>query len=385
MTKQYTIAFFASAILLIGVLVGYGIYVNGTSNAHVAKMAASQYFKVKSSPVSYREIAPVVSFSVVNIYAPKMTDVHFEIDGTLVGLYVKPGDRVRAGQLLGELDNNELPAEVLQAEGKVRAAEANVIKWGNMTRRYQSLVAQNAVSLQQLDEAVTSLGAAEGELAAAQAYYAQLSGRLGKRQIVAPFDGDILQVYHTQGTVVRNGGSLVMLGELSSLFFRNNVSNDILAQLQPLTGTFRLAVKRTEVMEKAYIASTTAGSSGGNDFELQITEVTPPLNVPAQYRTVMYKINNAAGLLEPGTYYQAKIYGTSKRQVLAVPRDAVIGDTEPYVFVIGSDSRLERRPVSAGIRDDEYVEVLEGVQENELVAVTGKDTELTPGMKVQLL
>lgn len=386
MTKRYALAFFASAIILIGLLVGYGFYVNSTSSAHVAKMAASQYFRVGAASVLYREIAPVIYLSVVNIYSPKMSDVHFEINGTLVQVYVKPGDRVRAGQLLGEIVNNELPSEVRQAEGKIRSAEANVVKWDHTLERYQSLVAANAISLQQLDEAVTSLRVAEGELASARAYHGQVVTRLGGQQIVAPYDGDILQVYHAPGAVVRTGDSLVMIGELASLYFRNNVASELLEQLQPLTGVFKLAVKRSEVMEKAYASTIKAGNSGGgNDYDLQIAEVSPPLDIPAQYRTVMYKINNPTGLLEPGTYYQAKIYGTSKRQVLSVSRECVRGDAESYVFVVGPDRRLEQRPVQTGIRDDKYVEILSGLQENETVAVAGKDAELAPGMKVQVI
>ena len=121
MKKRYAYVFFASAIILIGLLVGYGIYVNTSSSAHVAKMAASQYVRVRSAPVLFRDIAPIVYFPVVNIYSTKILDVHFESDGSIVQVYVKPGDRVKAGQLLGEIFNSGLSAEVLQAEGKVRS------------------------------------------------------------------------------------------------------------------------------------------------------------------------------------------------------------------------------------------------------------------------
>jgi multidrug efflux pump subunit AcrA (membrane-fusion protein) len=170
------------------------------------------------------------------------------------------------------------------------------------------------------------------------------------------------------------------------LYFRNNVASDILEQLRPLTGSFKLAVKRNEGTEKAY-ASTLKGVNpgGGNDLDLQIAEVSPPLDTPAQSRTVEVKINNSSGLLEPGTYYQVKIYGTGKQRVLSVPKDSIAGDAEPCVFVIGPDGRLERRTVKTGIRDDEYVEIQSGLAENETVAVAGKDTVLEPGTKVQAI
>ncbi|HBS61058.1 MAG TPA: hypothetical protein DEA44_17565 [Firmicutes bacterium] len=385
MTKRYALTFFGSAIILICLLAGYGIYVNVTSSAHVAKMTAAQYIRVKSAPVLFREITPAVYFPVVNIYSPNMLDVHFQLDGILTSIFVKPGDRVRTGQLLGEIVNNELLPEVLQAEGKVRAAEANAVQWNNTLRRYQILAAQNAISRQKLDEAVASLSAAEGELDSARAYHGAMVTRLGKQQIMAPCDGDVLQVYHAPGAVVRNGDSLVMIGELASLYFRNIAASDMLEQLQPLTGEFKLAVQRSGTMEKVYASALKGDAGGGNDFDLQIAEISPPLDTPAQYRTVMYKINNASGLLEPGTYYQVKIYSTSKRRALCVPRDAIMGDAEPFVFVVGPDSRLEQRPVRTGIRDDEYVEVQAGLAENETVVVVGKYAEFVPGMKVHTI
>jgi len=312
-----------------------------------------------------------------------MLDVHFELDGILTAIFVKPGDRVRAGQLLGEIVNHELPSEVLQAEGKVRAAEANAVQWDNTVRRYQILAEQNAISRQKLEEAIASQSAAKGELDSARAYHGAMLTRLGKQQITAPCDGEVLQVYYAPGAVVRKGDSLVMIGELASLYFRNNIASDMLEQLQPLTGEFKLTVQRKGIMEKAYAVASKGNAGGGTDFDLRIAEVSPPLDVPAPYRTVMYKINNISGLLEPGTYYQVKIYATDKRRALCVPQDAIMDDAEPFVFVVGPDSRLEQRPVRTGVRDDEYVEVQSGLAENEIVVVVGKYAEFAPGMKVQ--
>ena len=54
-----------------------------------------------------------------------MLDVHVKLDGTITRLYVSPGDQVKAGQLIGEITNDELPSQVLQAEGKINEARAN--------------------------------------------------------------------------------------------------------------------------------------------------------------------------------------------------------------------------------------------------------------------
>ena len=385
MTKRYGIVFFTGAIILVGALISYGIYINYTSNAHVAKMAAAQYFRVEGALVQQRGIQPAMYFTSANIYSLQMSDVHFTLDGTITKIYVKPGDQVKTGQLLGEFINNEIPSQILQAEGKIRVAEASVAKWGNTLRRYQSLLSQDAISQQQIDEVVSNLQAAKGEMSSAQAYRDQLASRLENQQITAPYDGDILKIYHPPGAIVRIGDSLAMIGNLSTLYFQTTITSASLQQLQSLTGNFKLAVKDNQVIDKAYNSYIRGEELSEKDFPVQIAEVTPRLDVPAQYRNVLYKITNSSGRLEPGVYYQLKIYASDTRQVLSVPQEAIITDeAEPHVYVINSESRLEKRQIRTGIRDDNNVEVKSGIKENEIVAVSGKEGGLRPGMKVQL-
>lgn len=385
MTRRYAIVFFTSAIILVGALIGYGIYINYTSNAHVAKMAAAQYFRVEGARVQHQTIEPSMYFSFANIYSQQMSDVYFMLDGTITNIYVKPGDQVKAGQLLGEYTNSEIPSQILQAEGKIRVAEASVVKWENTVKRYQSLLSHNAISRQQTDEALSNLQAAQGELFSAQAYRDQLISRLENQQITAPYDGDILKVYHSPGSIVRTGNALAMIGNLSVLYFDTTINNEQWQQLQPLSGHFRLTVKDNQVTDKVYNSYIRGERENERDYAVQIVEVIPKMDVPARYRKVRYKITNSSGRLEPGVYSQLKIYAAQTRTVLAVPQEAIFADEdEPYVYVINAESSLERRQIVAGMRDDSYVEVVGGLKADELVVVSGKEGGLRPGMRVQL-
>jgi len=376
-------------MMIIVALVGYGIYINYTSGKHVAKMTAAQYVRVRGATVAYREIRPVIYFPAINLYAPKMSDMHFQLEGTITRIYVKQGDRVQPGQLLAEIVNNEMAAQVLQAEGKISSAESSVIRWGNMRNRYKMLEGIGGVSRQQIEEVESNLQSAQGELAASKAYRDQLVTRLGYQQLVAPYEGDILKIYHAPGAVVRSGDSLLLIGELSSLYFRSKIADSEFEQLQLLAGAAQIAIKSNELGDKAYAAVSQEAVNAGqaSEFAVQITEVAPPPEVSASYRTVVFQINNAAGLLEPGTYHQAKIFPKEQRRVMAVPKEAIVEEKQqPTVFVIGADSRLELRHIKTGVRDENYVEVLEGVSENETVLIsTDEDDEFSPGMKVRLV
>lgn len=60
------------------------------------------------------------------------------------------------------------------------------------------------------------------------------------------------------------------------------------------------------------------------------------------------------------------------RQVLSIPRAALIGESEPRVLVVDADNRPQERKVRTGIRNDEYVQILDGLLEGERVVVSGK-------------
>jgi macrolide-specific efflux system membrane fusion protein len=385
MTKRYGIIFFASAIILIGSLVGYGIYVNTTSSAHVAKMAASQYFRVGGAKAVLREMSPVMELGTVNIASTQLADVPFQLNGTLTQILVKPGDKVQAGQLLGEIVNDELPSEIQQAEGKVRSGEASIAKINSLLKINEALANQGAIPRQQYADTLSDLTVANAELDVAKAYQQQVTTRLAGQRIVAPFAGKVLKVYQTEGSVVQAGQSLAMVGDLSAMFMSLKLPNARVEQITALAGKVKLAVQESKLKDTVYASSTSSSqTTGDSDYAVQIMQVDPPLKNPAQYRTVLFKINNSEGLLEPGTYDQTKIYGTNQQKVLAVPLNALQGEDEKFVYVVTPESLLEQRPVKLGLQDDVYVEVKSGLVEGDTVVVSGGEGGLSAGMQVRL-
>ena len=374
-----------AVILLVGSLVGYGLYVNVTSSAHVDKLAAAQYSRVIGARAAYRDIAPVLEIPALYLQSSWMLDVNVKLEGTVSRLHVNPGDQVKAGQLIGELVNDELPAQILQAEGKINEAKANLVKYNNTLTRYQSLVNAAGISKQQLDEAIANQAAGAALVMSAEATRDQLLSRLAGQKIFAPRDGDILKLYTKEGAFMRAGEAMVMIGDFATLSARENMRQEMLEKLLPLDSTFQLVLPENRTISKSYASNyRQEGATGELSFAIRLDKINPPLEVAAPYRSVVWQVENAGGLLEPGTYYRAKIYGTKKRRALTVPRKAVTGKTAYKVFVIAADGRLTERVVRTGIHDDEYVEIAEGLQEGDVVALTGLEG-LQPGAKVQVV
>ncbi len=385
MKSRYFIFFLLSVILLVGSLVGYGIYVNVSSHAHVDKLAAAQYSRVIGTKAAYRELIPVLNVSTLNLQSAWMLDVHAKLEGTITKLYVTPGDQVTAGQVLAEVVNDELPSQILQAEGQVNQAKANLIKYESTLRRYQNLVSSGGISKQQLDEAIANEAAGVAQVVTAQAAREQIASRLVGQRIVAPRNGDILKVYSKEGAFIRTGESIVMIGDFSVLLARENIRHEFLEKLLPFNSNFKLVLPDNQPVSKAYAATFhKANPSGERSFDIRLSKVEPELSIPSRYRSVTWQVENSGGELEPGTYQQVKIYGTEKRQVLAIPRVAVNGEKDLWVFIVSQDDKLMERHIRTGIQDDEYVEILEGLQEGDVVVVSSREG-LLPQLKVQVM
>ncbi len=385
MTTRNIMIVMISVILLVGSLVGYGLYVNVSSSAHVEKLAAAQYSRVIGAKAVYRDIVPVLEIPALYLQSSWMLDVNVKLEGTVSRLHVNPGDQVKAGQLLGELVNDELPSQVLQAEGKINEARANLIKYNNTLTRYKALVDAAGISKQQLDEAAANQAAGAAMVMSAEATRDQLISRLAGQKIFAPRDGDILKLYTKEGAFMRAGEAMLMIGDFSTLSARENMRQEVLEKLLSLDSAFQLVLPENRTISKSYASNyRQEGATGELSFAIRLDKINPPLEVAAPYRSVVWQVENAGGLLEPGTYYRAKIYGTKKRRVLTVPRKAVTGKTALKVLMIAADGRLAERTVRIGIQDDEYVEIIDGLQESDVVALTCLEG-LQPGTKVQVV
>jgi RND family efflux transporter MFP subunit len=385
MNSRYVISILAGIIILTAALVGYGIYVNAISSAHVDKMAAAQYVSVITDKAAYRNLAAVIDLPVLRLYPVWMSDIRSEVAGRLTDLRVAPGDKVKAGQILGAVQNMELPSQLLQAESKINQARANYVRWENTLRRYQSLVAVGAVSKQQLEEAQANRDAAAAEMESNIAGRDQVMINQQSQTFVAPRDGDILQLYHAPGTLVGKDQALMLIGDFSTMTARTNMRDDILTQLLPLKSRHKLLVGRDVLADRTYPARFQGGYAQGQPvLGITLEEVDPPLEIPSVFRSVKWIIDNPSNLLEYGTYYQVIVQRDQPESMLSVPQAAVMGEQEQSVYVVAPDNRLELRIVKTGRRDATYVEVREGLREGDLVVVSGK-VGLAAGMKVRVV
>ena len=135
------------------------------------------------------------------------------MDGRIDRLLVEEGDVVKAGAVVAVLDTNELAAQVLQAEGTLLAAQANLEQAELDLRRTEPLARQGAVSAQALDAARIKRDLNIGQVRSAEGNMALLKARLDNANIVAPRDGTVVKRIVQAGSYTKAGSAIITLAD----------------------------------------------------------------------------------------------------------------------------------------------------------------------------
>jgi len=135
--------------------------------------------------------APFYDEYPATVTALNQIDLRPQVSGYITGLYFKDGDRVRKGQKLYSIDQQQYEANYQQAEANVQVQETNLLKAQKDADRYHMLDKQDAIAKQQVDYADASLEAAKKQLEAAKANMRAVQTSVRYTTIEAPFDGTI--------------------------------------------------------------------------------------------------------------------------------------------------------------------------------------------------
>jgi Cu(I)/Ag(I) efflux system membrane fusion protein len=170
----------------------------------------------------------------------------------------------------------------------------------------------------------------------------------------APVSGVVLEKKAVQGMRFMPGEMLYQIADLSSVWVIAEVPEQDIGQLQ--------LGSHTQVIVDAYPNST---------FDGKVSFIYPILNSATRTVQVRLDIANQNGLLKPAMFATAQIAVGKGNKVLSVPTSAVIDSgTRQVLLVRLAEGHFEPRSVSLGVRNNNYVEVLDGVAEGEQVVTT---------------
>jgi RND family efflux transporter MFP subunit len=380
MKKYYFIITFL--ILIVSALfIGWGVYLNKTSDSHIETMLAARAVSLSGVKVSYREICPELYLDYIGLRTRNQADAISQIDGLITKMYVSQGQEVKQGQPLCEVVNDNISLQISRADTDVAKAEVAYLQSVNTVGRNQRLAAEDAISTSELETSISQMKASKAELDAAKIAKKQAEQQKGSQTVPAPLSGAVIVVYQQAGNYVSKGSPIVMIADFTRMYFTALVDDTKLSNILSGKGKFSLYTDLGNMTEKALDSAAKSSFSEDTAFDVEISSIAPPLSENVPIRSLTCEIDNRLGVMELGMYTDIIIRDDTPKRVLTVPLNTLLDRENPKVWVSDSGSRLALREIKTGVYDSEYVEVLEGLGEGDIV-ITSSTSGLEPGVKV---
>ena len=380
--------FFVAIILVVVLLTIFGIMINVISNRHIAQKIAKNHNTLKSTYAEYREINSMADNVNMAASMPWSVDVQSQIDGTVVHMLVKHGDIVKAGDILCYVENKNLEISVAGAEADISEARINLRNLELNVNRNTQLLAQEAVSQAEYDTSVAKRDAMRDHIASLETKKAGLMEQQNKLVIRAPQDGVVIRIYTKEGTYLSPGRAILLLGKTDNLQVRFGLSLEQAQRLmhhgaQELTMEIpdELLSYRIYPVDKEYVKE-----QAHNVFSIKKLRLIPDLDSGASSYTLYGEVENGGQYLEPTTYNKVKLCSSSTHEVLSVPREAVKkaeDNQRDCVYLLDDNNRVMVRQVVCGIKNENYVEILDGLQQGDRVLLTTRSF-IQEGVQVKL-
>lgn len=280
-----------------------------------------------------------------------------QVDGQITRVFVKSGDRVRAGQPIIRIDPARQQAAVSSQSAARAAQEANVAFAKQQLERSKQLFAAGAISKQELEQAETSANTASASLNSLSAQVKEQSVTLGYYQVVAPTSGIVGDVPVRTGDRVTTDTTVTTIDQNAQLEVYVNIPLERAPQL-------RLGLP-LHIMNNA----------GEPLAETTVTFISPRVDDTTQSVLVKGLIKgDTKNALRSSQYVRARVIWKTT-QSLVVPVVATLRLSGQY-FVFAVEQKdgkavARQRPVKLGsIIKDDYL-VLDGLKPNEQIVVSG--------------
>ena len=344
--------------LFLGLAVALGAWTYTTLMANKEAVEARVYERdfTRDTPVQTTRVARKSleqSRRLLGTFEPsRELDVTAQAQGEVISEAVREGERVRTGSLIAKIDDEQLQYQLIAAEADYQDAVREA-------KRYEALIAGEAVPKVQLNKAQLRLASTESQLKS-------LKKRIRQTRITAPFSGVITSKMFEKGSVVAPGMPIAHLTDIATLKLIVQVPEADLLSFQE----GEEATVKTDVHPTATYPGTVmmVGAKGDEAH-----------NFPVHVRVS----NSEEHPLRAGMYGYLQFDRSDQNEALVIPREALIGSSRDASVYLVRDSVAYQQPIRLGQTAGGDLEVLEGLQEGDQVVVNGQ-INLTDSTQVSI-
>jgi HlyD family secretion protein len=381
-------------VVVLGAVIGLIAATQGGTKIDPSKLGKVERADLAKSVVATGKVEPITK-----------VEIKSKASGIVKKLYVEAGDTVKKGQLLAELDKEEIEARVAQAKAQMEASEASLrathadlerakvdaegpdvptlkrayeraegmAKEGVVSasalddaqRNYVMAVNKQGVAKAQLQVLQAKIGQAEAQVAQDRANLKQLEEQLGYTTIASPIDGIILSRDVEVGDAV---SSILVLGSSATLIMTEGDTSEVYVKGK---------VDESDI-GKVYLgqpARIKVESFKDKTFNGKVNRISP-MGVEKDNVTtfeVRVSINNPGGELKAAMTANAEIILEEHKGVLQIPEGAIIYDKDKKASVEVPDPKgkegKRKESITIGISNGAKTEVLAGLKEGDQVVL----------------
>lgn len=286
-------------------------------------------------------------------------DVKPEVGGKLKALHVTPGQSVKEGELLVEIDDTDLLTEKGSAETEIEGAKLAMEKVKKNFERSRELYEQKLISREVFDNLSAEYHISENGLVKAQRKLQLVTDKLAKTRVTAPTEGTVLTVPVIEGQVViaaasvNSGTTLMTIANLSKLLVETHINQVDVAKLE-LNQDVKLRAESLKDLE----------------LEATISFIAPVATVRNNVKgfQVQALIEKPSERLRPGMTVNMSIPIAAASDAISVPISAVFkGEGKKKVIYVRNGEITEQREVKIGVTNTDFAQIIKGVEEGEEV------------------
>ncbi len=331
-------------LLIVAALVTIGFWGYGAIGVNKVTVAA---------PERREAIRAVYATGMVK--AEQMARIRPELGGKVLQLAARQGEEIREGDLVMEVEAQQQEDAVTEQSARVREASVAVEEAQVNLQRETDLLAQGASTQEAVDRTQAAYDRAAAFLRTVRATLATRKSLSGKGKILAPITGIVTKVNVSAGDVIPANADAVTILDPSSFKVYADIDE--------------LDITRIRPGQEAVVAFDAIPRSR---FKARVERIIPQADEVTKTLPVILNLLEFVPNLSDGLTATVNIVQERRPNSLTIPAAALFNErsSTASVFIVTDHSRLELREVKVGVRGEDYVEILEGLRDDERVALT---------------
>jgi membrane fusion protein (multidrug efflux system) len=312
---------------------------------------------VTVSAASYYDEYPAV------IKALNEVELRPQVNGYITGIHFKEGEKVKKGQKLYSIDQQQSEATYKQAQANVSVQEANLARAKKDVERYRELDKQDAIAKQQVDYAEATYEAARQQVEAARATVRSVQTNVRYATIVAPFDGTIGISAVRLGASVSPGQTL-----LNTISSDDPIAADIVVDQNEIYRFTQLLAKKNTPKTDSTFSLALRNQVYPETGKISIIDRA----VDPQTGTIKMRLvfPNPGHTLRAGMSGTLRVLSTASKSIV-IPYKAVNEQLGEFFVYLQDSSKATQRKVTLGKQVGTNVIINEGLKEGEVIIIEG--------------